>query len=37
MTKALRWRVFTLQAGLIVVFGALAGFTLWASPTCRAR
>jgi len=31
MTKALRWRVFTLQAGLIVVFGALAGFTLWAS------
>jgi hypothetical protein len=31
MNKALRWRIFTLQAGLIVVFGALAGFTLWAS------
>jgi len=31
MTKALRWRIFTLQAGLIIVFGALAGFSLWAS------
>jgi hypothetical protein len=31
MTKALRWRVLVLQAGLIVILGALAGFTLWAS------
>jgi hypothetical protein len=31
MTTALRWRVLVLQAGLIVVLGALAGFTLWAS------
>jgi len=31
MSKALRWRVLVLQAGLIVNLGAVAGFTLWAS------
>jgi hypothetical protein len=31
MSKALRWRVLVLQAGLIVILGAVAGFTLWAS------
>jgi hypothetical protein len=31
MTTALRWRVLVLQAGLIVILGAVAGFTLWAS------
>ena len=31
MTKALRWRVLVLQAGLIVILGFAAGFALWAS------
>jgi hypothetical protein len=31
MTKALRWRVLVLQAGLIVILGCAAGFALWAS------
>ena len=31
MSKALRWRVLVLQAGLIVILGFAAGFALWAS------
>ena len=31
MTKGLRWRVFTLQVGLIGILGFVAGFAFWAS------
>lgn len=31
MSKALRWQVLVLQAGLIVILGCAAGFALWAS------
>ena len=31
MSKALRWRVLVLQAGLIVILGFVAGFALWAA------
>jgi hypothetical protein len=31
MTRGLRWRVFTLQVGLIGIFGFVAGFAFWGS------
>jgi len=31
MTKALRWRVLVLQAGLVLILGFVAGFAFWAS------
>jgi hypothetical protein len=31
MTKALRWRVLVLQAGLILILGFVAGFAFWAA------
>ena len=31
MTKALRWQVLVLQAGLIVILGFVAGFAFWAA------
>jgi hypothetical protein len=31
MTKALRWRVLVLQAGLVLILGFVAGFAFWAA------
>jgi heme exporter protein D len=31
MTRGLRWRVFTLQVGLIGIFGMVTGFAFWGS------
>ncbi|MGP8160185.1 MAG: hypothetical protein ACLQGJ_03030 [Candidatus Dormibacteria bacterium] len=30
MTKALRWRILSLQAGTILILGFIAGFAIWA-------
>lgn len=31
MTRALRWRVLVLQAGLVLILGFVAGFAFWAA------
>lgn len=31
MTKAIRWRILVLQAGLVLILGFVAGFAFWAA------
>ena len=31
MTKGLRWRILTLQVGLVLILGFVAGFLFWAA------